>query len=66
MAQVRDPEAIARKLGLADASALILHLPLRYEDETRLTPLRDIQYGRPMLVEAYVIRIEVRDRKSVV
>ena len=46
-------------LGHASAGALILHLPLRYEDETRLTPIRDLRPGQPALVEGVVAQAEV-------
>jgi hypothetical protein len=35
------PQKALRKLGLARDIDLALHLPLRYEDETRLTRLRE-------------------------
>jgi len=38
-------EEVANKLGYSSAADLILHLPLRYEDETRITPLRDARLG---------------------
>jgi ATP-dependent DNA helicase RecG len=60
MASASDPEAVARKLGLGDAASLLLHLPLRYEDETRVTPLRDARPGQHVLIEASVVRCEVR------
>jgi RecG-like helicase len=62
MAQARDGAAIARALGLAAAPDLILHLPLRYEDETRLTPVRDARPGHPVLVEASVVHSEIQKR----
>lgn len=34
----RDLDAVLARLGLARPEDLLLHLPLRYEDETRLTP----------------------------
>ncbi len=55
-----DIDAIARKLGLASAADLILHLPLRYEDETRLTLLRDARPGHPVLLEATVMHSEIK------
>ena len=33
------------KLGLVRDIDLALHLPLRYEDETRITPLRNARDG---------------------
>lgn len=56
------PEAVARKLGYRDAAALILHLPLRYEDETRLIPIRAARPGETVQVEATVAHAEVHPR----
>ena len=42
------------KLGLRTAFDVVLHLPLRYEDETHLTPLRDARAGDTVQVEAQV------------
>jgi len=47
------------KLGLRSRVDFVLHLPLRYEDETRLTPAHDAPPGRPVLVEARVQRAAV-------
>ena len=46
----------------------MLHLPLRYEDETVLTPLEAAPPGTPVLVEARVKRAEVafRPRRQLV
>src|SRR5882672_8291711 len=56
------------KLGIHGKRDLLLHLPLRYEDETRLTPLKDARAGMPVLVEAEVIesRVEYRGRRTLV
>jgi ATP-dependent DNA helicase RecG len=43
-------------------SDLVLHLPLRYEDETRLTSIGDLTVGRPALVEGLIERAEVVHR----
>ena len=53
---------VHEKLGYATAAELILHLPLRYEDETRLTPLRDLRPGLPALVEGEVTQADVQYR----
>ena len=58
-------EAIAAKLaklGIRNKRDLALHLPLRYEDETRLTPLRQARAGVPVVVEAEVVAAEVKYR----
>jgi ATP-dependent DNA helicase RecG len=57
-----DADLIARKLGYAVSGDLILHLPLRYQDETRLTPLRDVRMGIDVLVEGVVVHAEVQNR----
>lgn len=51
-----------QKLGLVRAIDLALHLPLRYEDETRITPLRDARDGEVVQIEAVVTHSEVSFR----
>ena len=34
------------KLGLTRDADLVLHLPLRWEDETHITPIRDLLPGQ--------------------
>jgi ATP-dependent DNA helicase RecG len=48
-----------RKLGLVRDIDLALHLPLRYEDETRVVRLADARDGEPLQFEATVISAEV-------
>ena len=50
------------KLGIHSRFDLVLHLPLRYEDETKLTPISEAGTGEPVLVEADVIECEVKYR----
>ncbi|MBV8680320.1 MAG: ATP-dependent DNA helicase RecG [Aquitalea sp.] len=50
------------KLGLRRRLDLVLHLPLRYEDETHLYPIGAAPYGQPVLVEGRVITHEVQFR----
>jgi ATP-dependent DNA helicase RecG len=50
------------KLGLRSRFDLILHLPLRYEDETSITPPELAPVGKPVLVEARVVRAEIAYR----
>ena len=47
------------KLGIRGKTDLALHLPLRYEDETQLTALKDVRAGVPALVEAEVVEAKV-------
>ncbi|MFT4241349.1 MAG: ATP-dependent DNA helicase RecG [Acidovorax sp.] len=50
------------KLGLARDIDLALHLPLRYEDETRITPLANARDGQTVQIEATVTASEVQLR----
>jgi len=55
-------DALARKferLGLRQPMDFILHLPLRYEDETRVTPVVRLRPGAWAQVEGEVLRSEV-------
>lgn len=56
------------KLGLHRDIDLALHLPLRYEDETRITRLRDAREGDTVQIEARVTHCEVsyRPRRQLV
>lgn len=54
------PQKALRKLGLNRAIDLALHLPLRYEDETRLTKLRDVREGDVAQLEGTVTHSEVK------
>jgi ATP-dependent DNA helicase RecG len=50
------------KLGVRSNLDLALHLPTRYEDETKVTPLKQARPGMPVLVEAEVVESEVKYR----
>jgi ATP-dependent DNA helicase RecG len=50
------------KLGIAAKFDLVLHLPLRYDDETRLCALNQAPAGEPVLVEGTVIKCDVQYR----
>jgi len=47
------------KLGLRSRLDFVLHLPLRYEDETVLTPVHAAPPGQPALVQAKMQRVAV-------
>lgn len=51
-----------RKLGLVRCDDLVLHLPLRYEDETQITPIDTAPNGVAVQVEAEVIDVSVQYR----
>ena len=54
------------KLGLRRDIDLALHLPIRYEDETRITPIAQARNGEAVQVEGVVsdCRIEQRGRRQ--
>ena len=60
------PQRAMEKLGLKRDIDLALHLPLRYEDETRITPIAEARDGDPVQVEGIVqdARIELRSRRQ--
>lgn len=47
------------RLGLTSPEALILHLPIRYEDETQIQPIASLRAGVSAQVEGVVIRSDV-------
>ena len=51
-----------QKLGLRRDIDLALHLPLRYEDETRITPLANARDGQMVQIEATVTASEIQLR----
>ena len=65
------PPATAKRLarlGIRARRDLVLHLPHRYEDETRLTPLGQALPGSTVLVEAPLRRVQIafRPRRQLV
>ncbi|MEK8048367.1 ATP-dependent DNA helicase RecG [Ideonella margarita] len=62
------PAKALDRLGLTTPIALALHLPMRYEDETRLVPIAEAQAGRSAQVEGTVTdcRVEFRPRRQLV
>lgn len=57
-----------RRLGLQTEQDFVVHLPLRYEDETRVQPIGSLQVGCTAQVEGEVVYSEVqfRPRKQLV
>ncbi|MCH8855413.1 MAG: hypothetical protein IIA03_04045, partial [Proteobacteria bacterium] len=53
------PQKAMEKLGLVRDIDLALHLPLRYEDETRITPIAALQDNEPAQVEGVVVDCQV-------
>ncbi|HOW74969.1 MAG TPA: ATP-dependent DNA helicase RecG [Candidatus Competibacteraceae bacterium] len=48
-----------RRLGIHTAEDVLLHLPLRYQDRSRMTPINQLQPGEEALIEAQVLSSEV-------
>ena len=56
------------KLGVHHRSDLLLHLPLRYEDETQLSPIDTVQPGTTAQVQGIITHCEIafRPRRTLV
>lgn len=56
------------KLGISNIQALLLHLPLRYIDETHITAVRDLRIGESSQVEGEIVHAEVsyKPRKALI
>jgi ATP-dependent DNA helicase RecG len=62
------PQRAMRKLGLVRDIDLALHLPLRYEDETRVVTIASLREGETAQVEGTVrtAKVETRARRQLV
>ena len=62
------PQKAMEKMGLKRDVDLALHLPLRYEDETRLTAIGDLRQGQSAQCEGVVreTRVELRPRRQLI
>lgn len=64
------PATLAKlaKLGIHHRADLLLHLPLRYEDETHLAPIATVQPGETVQVQGAITHSEVafRPRRTLV
>lgn len=56
------------KLGLRSDQDILLHIPLRYEDETRVTPVADARLGVFVQLQVTVVEatVQFRGRRSLV
>lgn len=56
------------KLGIHDVQDLLLHLPLRYMDETRIVLIRDLRLGESVQVQGEIVHAEVtyQPRKALI
>ena len=53
------PQKALAKLGLRRAIDLALHLPLRYEDETRIVPIQSTRDGEVVQIQGQITHSEV-------
>jgi ATP-dependent DNA helicase RecG len=62
------PQKAMHKLGLQRDIDLVLHLPLRYIDETQLVPIAELPDGEPAQVQGTVrnCHVEQRSRRQLV
>jgi len=62
------PQRALDKLGLVRAIDLALHLPIRYEDETRIVPIAELRDGSVAQVEGVVTdsQVQIRARRQLV
>ncbi|MDR2333242.1 MAG: ATP-dependent DNA helicase RecG [Burkholderiaceae bacterium] len=67
-AELSVPQKAMHKLGLIRDIDLALHLPHRYEDETRITPIRNARDGESVQIEGTVVasEIQMRPRRQLV
>lgn len=56
------------KLGIEHTQDLVLHLPLRYIDETRIISIRDLRLGDSVQVQGEIVHAEVayKPRKALI
>ncbi len=62
------PQKAMEKMGLRRDIDLALHLPLRYEDETRITDIGELRHGQSAQCEGVVadVRVELRPRRQLI
>ena len=48
------------KLGIHRVQDLLFHLPLRYQDRTRVVPVGSLQHGQQAVIEGVIEHAEVR------
>jgi len=67
-ARPRTDSSLLAKLGIRSKLDLVLHLPLRYEDETTLTPIAQAGEGAPVQIEGEVLACDIayRPRRQLV
>ena len=49
-----------QKMGISNIQDLLFHLPLRYEDRTRIVPMGSLRLGETAVVQGKVLLTEVK------
>jgi len=49
-----------KKLEIYNIQDVLFHLPMRYEDRTKITPLGALQFGQQALIEGVIDHSEVK------
>ena len=55
-------DAAAKKLeriGIHNLQDLLFHLPIRYQDRTRITPIGSLQFGLDAVFEGHVLSVDL-------
>jgi ATP-dependent DNA helicase RecG len=60
--QSTETQRCLQALGLREVAHLILHLPLHYEDATRIIPIAALRCGQAAQVEGDIVRCDVHTR----
>ncbi len=60
--QGKAQQAALARLGIGSEFDLVLHLPLRYDDETRLLRMGDAPHGEHVLVEGTIVESSIKYR----
>ena len=47
------------KIGISNLQDLLFHLPLRYQDRTRITPLGALQFGMDAVIEGTIAASDI-------
>jgi len=57
-----------KKIGVVSLQDLLFHLPLYYQDRTRITPIYDVQLGRSFVIQGIIVsaRVEITRRRSLI
>ena len=52
------------KMGIKTALDVLLHLPIRYQDKTRITPMIDAKHDGEYLLEGEIVQVQSTNQKN--